>query len=111
MRALSFLRDCGRQLRDNLTPCLAKAILAATILSLGCDAFHRSTGRGVITIDRERSFQRFVGWQVTGETGINDMVSSGKLYSDAVLDAAVEAGINRIRIGIGSGLTENSVDY
>ena len=36
---------------------------------------------------------------------------TGKVYSEQVLDSAVELGIDRVRIGIMSGLAENPIDY
>jgi hypothetical protein len=57
------------------------------------------------------SHQVFAGWQASGETGISDRIVTGELYRNAVLDASVELGINRVRIGLQSGLAENSTDY
>jgi hypothetical protein len=56
-------------------------------------------------------YQTFDGWQASAETGIVDYIVSGELYRNQVLDAAVELGINRLRIGLLSGLVENTTDY
>ncbi len=64
-----------------------------------------------ITISPNVTHQTIVGWQASGETGINDKIVSGELYRNAVLDASVDLGINRVRIGLTSGLVENSTDY
>lgn len=56
-------------------------------------------------------YQTMVGWQASAETGILDKIVTGEIYRNAILDAAVELGINRLRIGLQSGLVENSTDY
>lgn len=64
-----------------------------------------------VTVDPNTSYQTFIAWQASGETGIGDYVASGPSWNDAVLDANVDLGINQVRIGIMSGLAENSTDY
>ena len=64
-----------------------------------------------VSINPSLSHQVFSGWQGSGETGMSDFIVTGEQYRHAVLDASVELGINRVRIGLQSGLIENSTDY
>jgi hypothetical protein len=84
-------------------------VAALLVLHLACGEFRNE--RGTITIQPDTSFQTFDGWQATAETGLSDKVATGKLYTGEVLDAAAEIGINRLRLGVLSGLIENSTDY
>ena len=108
----SVSSDLTLLLRRNPVSCLLATFLCAAAALSGCSGlFQTSPEHGVVVVHPDVSYQSFVGWQASGETGLTDNVSSGKLYRDAVVDAAVELGINRVRIGLGSGMAENSVDY
>lgn len=51
------------------------------------------------------------GWQASGDTGIIEYIATSDNWNNAVLDANVNLGINRVRIGLHSGAAENTTDY
>lgn len=64
-----------------------------------------------ITIVPNVSYQTMSGWQASGDTGIIELIGSVDYWNNTVLDANVELGINRVRVGLHSGIAENSADY
>ena len=69
-----------------------------------------------VTVDPSTTYQVMEGWETTARLWeydkLQDRYNPGWLaYSDQILDRLVnELGINRIRLGVGSGF-ENPVDY
>jgi hypothetical protein len=57
------------------------------------------------------SYQTMVGWQASCETGYIESIASYPNWHNAALDANVDIGINAVRIGLHSGIAENSTDY
>lgn len=64
-----------------------------------------------VTVDLNTSYQTFNGWQVSLEVGASDFPVSGQNYKQAAVDAAVDFGVNRGRVGLSSGSLENTTDY
>lgn len=64
-----------------------------------------------VTVDSNTSYQTFLGWQASGDTGVLDYPVRHVNWTDAVLDACVDLGINQVRVGLHSGIAENSTDY
>lgn len=62
------------------------------------------------TLNPGLSYQEIIGWQVSGEVGQTDYPVSVQNYKTAAVQAAVDFGWNRIRVGSHSGI-ENTTDY
>lgn len=64
-----------------------------------------------ITILPNVSYQTFTGWQASGDTGIIELIKSVDNWNNTVLDANIDLGINRVRVGLHSGIAENPTNY
>lgn len=59
-----------------------------------------------IKVDQSVSFQTMSGWETHAQSGEIDFPASFAVYGSALLDQAVEAGINRVRLEV-PGVWEN----
>jgi len=68
------------------------------------------TTNATISLNPSIVYQTMVGWEGVDTVGEADFPSQFSTWKDKVLDAAVELGINRVRLETKAG-AENSVDY
>jgi hypothetical protein len=93
-------------LRDRSSPVLASLLSLALAVLVG--PRHVSAQPPTITVDGSRTFQTIVGWEATAQA--NQLDPNYASYRDEIMAAAVDFGINRIRLEVRSGM-ENPTDW
>ena len=88
---------------------LFSVALSATFI-LGCRGA-TSSEQAIIKLDPKTTYQTITGWEAGAQIGQSDFPNQFQLWKDIVADLAVnELGINRVRLGISSGV-ENTQDH
>jgi hypothetical protein len=90
-------------------PFLSRCLLIIILVSGGIGSVRAATD-ATISLNPGISYQTIVGWEGVDTVGEMDFPSQFQTWRNKALDAAVDLGINRIRLETKAG-AENPVDY
>jgi hypothetical protein len=105
------MREQVRRVSGDVWPAGVGKLLLLLLagLTLGCSSKGASaTGEAVVTVDPAQHFQTIVGWETEPYMSDPSERLSPELMHQIIRSAVKNAGITRIRLGIGSGAESRS---
>lgn len=91
---------------------LLLTLLALPISAMLALAYRNQPGEGTITVHPDQEFQEIHGWEAVAQASLAelDKYENRQEVLDELLDKAVDFGLTRLRLGVGSGV-ENTRDF